>query len=82
MYCRILPKIGSPLTHMTDIVGKCNCVDKSTTRIIPVIRLFCDGKSAHQKYLASSEIQCWRRMEKISWSDRVVNEGVLHGVEE
>jgi hypothetical protein len=25
---------------------------------------------------------CWRRMEKISWTDRVRNEGVLHIVKE
>jgi len=31
-----------------------------------------------QKYLESFEIWCWRRMEKISWTDRVRNEGVLH----
>jgi hypothetical protein len=26
-----------------------------------------------QKYLASSEMWCWRRIEKISWTDRVTN---------
>jgi hypothetical protein len=25
---------------------------------------------------------CWRRMKKISWTDRVRNEEVLHGVQE
>jgi hypothetical protein len=25
---------------------------------------------------------CWRRMEKISWTDRVKNEEVLHRVKE
>jgi hypothetical protein len=33
-----------------------------------------------QKYLESFEIWCWRRMEKISWTDRVRNEEVLHRV--
>jgi hypothetical protein len=31
-----------------------------------------------QKYLESSEMCCWRRMEEISWTDRVRNEEVLH----
>jgi hypothetical protein len=35
-----------------------------------------------QKYLESFEIWCWRRMEKISWTDRVRNEEVLHRVKE
>jgi hypothetical protein len=35
-----------------------------------------------QKYLESFEIWCWRRMEKISWTDRVRNEEVLQGVKE
>jgi hypothetical protein len=34
-----------------------------------------------QKYLESFEMWCWRRMEKIGWSDRVNNE-VLHRVNE
>jgi hypothetical protein len=28
------------------------------------------------------EMWCWRRMEKISWTDRVNNESVLHRVKE
>jgi hypothetical protein len=35
-----------------------------------------------QKYLESLEMWCWRRMEKISWMDRVNNEAVLHRVKE
>jgi hypothetical protein len=35
-----------------------------------------------QKYLESFEMWCWRRMEKISWTDRVGNEEVLHRVKE
>jgi hypothetical protein len=34
------------------------------------------------KYLESFEMWCWRRMEKISWTDRVRNEEVLHRVKE
>jgi hypothetical protein len=34
-----------------------------------------------QKYLENFETWCWRRMEKISWTDRVRNE-VLHTVKE
>ena len=32
---------------------------------------------ADQKYLESFEMWCWRRMEKISWTDHVRNEEVL-----
>jgi hypothetical protein len=35
--------------------------------------------SSLQKYLESSEMCCWRRMEKIIWTDHVKNE-VLHRV--
>jgi hypothetical protein len=30
-----------------------------------------------QKHLESSEMWCWRRIEKISWTDHVRNEEVL-----
>jgi hypothetical protein len=32
----------------------------------------------YQKYLESFEMWYWRRMEKISWTDHVSNEEVLH----
>jgi hypothetical protein len=35
-----------------------------------------------RKYLESFEMWCWRRVEKISWTDRVNNEAVLHKVKE
>jgi hypothetical protein len=35
-----------------------------------------------QKHLESSEMWCWRRMEKISWTDHVRNEEVLLRVKE
>jgi hypothetical protein len=35
-----------------------------------------------QKHLESFDMWCWRRMEKISWTDRVRNEEVLHRVNE
>jgi hypothetical protein len=35
-----------------------------------------------QKYLESFEMCCWRRMEKISWTDSEKYEEVLHRVEE
>jgi len=34
-----------------------------------------------QKCLESFELWCWRRMEKISWTDHVRNEEVLHRVQ-
>jgi hypothetical protein len=39
-------------------------------------------RAADQKYLESSEMWCWRRMEKISWTDHVRNEEVLLTVNE
>jgi len=36
----------------------------------------------YQKYLESFEMWCWRRMEKISWTDHVRNEEVLFRVNE
>jgi hypothetical protein len=34
-------------------------------------------RAVDQKNLESFEMGCWRRMEKISWTDRVRNEEVL-----
>ena len=39
-------------------------------------------QAADEKYLESSEMWCWRRMEKISWTDHVRNEEVLLRVNE
>jgi hypothetical protein len=35
-----------------------------------------------QKYLESFEMRCWKRIEKISWTDHVRNEEVLQRVKE
>jgi len=34
-------------------------------------------KKVEQKYLERFEMWCWRRMEKISWTDHMRNEKVL-----
>jgi hypothetical protein len=34
-------------------------------------------RAADQKHLESFEMWCWRRMEKISWTDHVRNEEVI-----
>ena len=39
-------------------------------------------RAVDQKHLESFEVWCWRRMEKISWTDRVRNEEVLLRVKE
>ena len=39
-------------------------------------------RATDQKYLESFEMWCWRRMEKISWTDHVRNEEVLLRVSE
>jgi hypothetical protein len=48
---------------------------------------FCNSETwtlrkVDQKYLESFEIWCWRRMEKIRWTDRVRNEEGLQRVVE
>jgi hypothetical protein len=35
-------------------------------------------RAANQKYLESFEMWCWRRMEKISWTDHVRNKEVQY----
>ena len=39
-------------------------------------------RAADHKYLETFEMRCWRRMEKISWTDHVINEEVLFRVNE
>jgi hypothetical protein len=39
-------------------------------------------RKVDQKYLESFEMWCWRSREKISWTDRVRNEEVLHRMKE
>jgi len=39
-------------------------------------------RAADQNYLESFEMWCWRRMEKIIWTDHVRNEEVLLRVNE
>jgi hypothetical protein len=39
-------------------------------------------RAVDQKHLESSEIWCWKRMEKISWTDHVRNKDVLLRVKE
>jgi len=39
-------------------------------------------RAVDRKHLESSEMWCWRRMEKISWTDHVRNEEVLLRVKE
>jgi hypothetical protein len=39
-------------------------------------------KTIGQKYLGTFEMRCCRRMEKISWTDRIRNDEVLPGAKE
>jgi hypothetical protein len=39
-------------------------------------------RAVDQKHLESFEMWCWRRMEKISWTDHVRNEDILLRVRE
>jgi len=42
----------------------------------------CPLRTVGQKYLKRFEMWCWRRMEKISWTDRARNKEVLERVKE
>jgi hypothetical protein len=44
------------------------------------IKNTCTLRKVDQKHLKSFEIWCWRRTEKIRWTDHVRNEEVLHRV--
>jgi len=44
--------------------------------------VFWTLRAVDQKHLESSEMWCWRRVEKISWTDHVRNEEVLLRVKE
>jgi hypothetical protein len=48
---------------------------------MPIIK-FGTLRTVDQKHLESSEMWCWRRMEKIRWTDHVRNEDVLLRVKE
>ena len=39
-------------------------------------------RAVGQKHLESFEMWCWRKMEKISWTDHVINEELLFRVKE
>ena len=48
----------------------------------PAVRYFSTVFHKYKKYLESFEMWCWRRMEKISWTDHVRSEEVLLRVNE
>ena len=39
-------------------------------------------RTLERKFLESFEMWCWRRMEKIKWSEKVINEQVLERIGE
>ena len=47
-----------------------------------LFRYFASLRAVDQKHLESFEMWCWRRMEKISWTDHVRNKDILHRVKE
>jgi hypothetical protein len=49
---------------------------------VKLVDFLSDGMSLDQKHLESFEMWCWRRMEKISWTDYVRNEDELLRVKE
>jgi len=61
------------------------CVNLLPIRCTQQLNFFSNGitlRAADQKYLESFEMWCWRRLEKISWTDHVRNEEVLLRVNE
>jgi hypothetical protein len=46
------------------------------------VLIWLEPNAVDQKHRKSFEMWCWRRMEKISWTDRVRNEEVLLRVKE
>jgi hypothetical protein len=44
---------------------------------IYALMIFINSLRMIKKHLESFEMWCWRRMEKISWTDHVRNEDVL-----
>ena len=61
------------------------CVDIGSFYILSMVLYVAETwtlRAADQKYLESLEMWCWRRMEKISWTDHVRNENVLLRVNE
>jgi hypothetical protein len=51
-------------------------------RFVGINVVFRTFRAVDQKRLESFEMWCWRRMEKISWTDHVRNEDVLLTVKE
>jgi hypothetical protein len=49
-------------------------VQRNTWNIVLYGAETCKLREVDQEYLESFEMLCWRRMEKISWTDRVQNE--------
>ena len=73
--------------------GNTGLVVSVCTTVISVLQLlrsayrmrllfFLMDRAADQKHLESFEMWCWRRMEKINWTDHVRNEEVLLSVNE
>jgi hypothetical protein len=74
---------------MVRIVPSCRCQDFN----VKIVKCYIWGialygaetwilQKVDRKYLESFEMWCWRRMEKISWTDLVRNEEVLHRFKE
>jgi len=60
--------------------GKCTCEIKCSIAMAKAA--FNKKRTQNQKYLEDFEMWCWRRMEKVSWTDHVRNEEVLFRVKE
>ena len=61
---------------------------EETSKVFQLVHSFCIRAETwilwkvDQKQLESFEMWCWRRMQKISWTDRVRDEDVLHRVKQ
>jgi hypothetical protein len=56
-------------------------IDLFISQYVLILKTIFSG-AVDQKHLESFEMWCWRRMEKISWTDHVRNEEVLLRVKE
>jgi len=71
----------NPVKHstLTNVLPRSPVEKKQVLSILSMCLYF---RAVDQKHLESFEMLCWRRMEKISWTDHVRNEELLLRVKE
>ena len=88
MYASSLPNTSQVIFHPSSCQlhyvewAMCSVVRQTVNKKWETYPLFWALRKGDRKYLEGSEMQCWRRMEKISWIDRVKIEDVLYRAKE